>query len=492
MPFTIFTEKWPRLQLLQIAKVEDLAAAESIDNIEDHDKAILDRIRKCNERARHENTSEGEKKAAMLLASRLMKTHNIQQIDLINAAAADAKTTPITGHSTVGVYANKPGAKYRHETWAVDAAEACTIFFDCEFYTTRRPSRLQWTFYGIARNTSQAATSFEMIYNSIQEWSAKRRRKVKLHDYRMGIAQELVACAEREREEEIEVVRKKEADSLAAQETEEAIQRQKLLERLSYQPPEHGAADISLDGKEAPQCKLQPESEYKPPAVQDDEHSKDADGDTIVVNVPYKTSDDSNIPEYNIKKEEDDEGYLSDTPSSVPSSWNGFDEDDSAQPEHTQDADLEVSDSEDDELAAREPFDASADFEDEIRRHLPKEKSREPAVIEPTTNSVDKENVPADLTTFNNMSALTLYYKNTKKIADDYLKKNKVKLLTGRKREYDIKDHDSYEAGRRDGKKIDAKRRRIEDVPDEDRPEIKENIEIVVVEDDWVLVNFLA
>lgn len=502
MPKNVFKEKWPRLQLLQIAKVEDLASSKPTDNIEDHDKAILDRIRKCNERAAHPNTSEAEKKAAMLLASKLMRTHNIHQADLINAAAAKEDPSTVAGQSAVGVYANKPGAKYKHETWANQAAHACTTFFDCKYYTTRRTSRLQWTFYGIAKNTAQAATSFEMIYNSIQEWSAKRRRKVKLHDYRMGIAEELLDCANKEREDEKAQVRQKEVDSLAAQEREEAAQRQKLIDRLNYQPPDDTDAHFFV-GEEKPTdhetnviTEQHPApSNYKQPTVEDEAPSEDEtaakviDEDTIVVEVPSSPANDTPQINKDDNRENLDEGYLSDDSLSAAFSWDGFGDDESESEVETQDADFELSDSEDEAPAT--PFDATNDFEDELQRHMPA--SHTPEVVPPSPEDFDdKENTPADLTTFNNMSALALYYKNTEKIAEDYLKQQNLKLRSGRKRKYDVKDHDSYEAGRRDGKKIDAKRRRIEDVRDEDRPVIKEEIEIVLVEHGWVLVNFLG
>lgn len=112
-----------------------------------------------------------------------------------------------------------------------------------------------------------------------------------------------------------------------------------------------------------------------------------------------------------------------------------------------------------------QPVDLAADFEDELRRHMPQWSDHNPPPVPPsgTQAKLDDYDNPAKLITWPSAGALTLFRKNADNIADTYLKTQNTKLGKGRERNRSIKDVQAYEEGLEDSKKIDVKRRRIED-----------------------------
>lgn len=63
----------------------------SSSSVHDIDDGIIQRIKKCLDRAKHPNTAEAEAKAAFHLASRLMGQHNVSQADVLAHESPDLR-----------------------------------------------------------------------------------------------------------------------------------------------------------------------------------------------------------------------------------------------------------------------------------------------------------------------------------------------------------------------------------------------------------------
>ena len=83
----------------------------------------------------------------------------------------------------------------------------------------------------------------------------------------------------------------------------------------------------------------------------------------------------------------------------------------------------------------------------------------------PDTESVKKEEEQDDDHTWGSSLQLVQFRKNAEAIADDFIKSEGLKLRKGRKRKANKRDRDAYNKGKEDSKKIDVKRRRLEEAP---------------------------
>ena len=175
------------------------------------DQGILDRIQKCLARAYHESSSEAEGKAALFLSQKLMSQHNVTQADLI---LSDKTKSHYGGHSVVQIGRTDGDKKKRTVTegFVVKLANAMCTFFDCKLYTTDCSGCTEWTFYGIAQNTVAAATAFEMTHNKISIWACQYKGGSPSTSYRLGIADGLVAMANREKSKELQAAKRKELE----------------------------------------------------------------------------------------------------------------------------------------------------------------------------------------------------------------------------------------------------------------------------------------
>ncbi|KAJ5289229.1 hypothetical protein N7478_002259 [Penicillium angulare] len=88
----------------------------------------------------------------------------------------------------------------------------CT-FFDCKLYTADFSGRIEWTFYGISQNTVAAARAFEMTHNQISIWACEYKGGSPSTSYRLGIADGLVAMANREKNKELQAAKRKELEN---------------------------------------------------------------------------------------------------------------------------------------------------------------------------------------------------------------------------------------------------------------------------------------
>lgn len=180
------------------------------------DKMVLDRIQKCLDRAYHANTSEAEAKAALFVSQKLMSQHKVSQADLM-ASDDNSDKGHFGGQSVVRIENTlDPSKRVMKEAFVQKLARAMCTFFDCKAFSTDYKRYVNWTFYGIASNTVAAAISFEMAHNNILEWACAYKGGSPTFSYRLGAADGLVAMANREKQRELDQVRRKELDVLAA------------------------------------------------------------------------------------------------------------------------------------------------------------------------------------------------------------------------------------------------------------------------------------
>ncbi|KAE8334957.1 hypothetical protein BDV24DRAFT_171759 [Aspergillus arachidicola] len=223
-------------QPLQKATVVKTAQVKAKDTPETLDKEVLGRIQKCLDKARHETTTELEAKAALFLAQRLMAQYNVSQADLV-ANSNDGSKARYAGRSKVSITNVKDStARVIKETFVRKLARAMSIFFDCQCFSTDHRTSIHWYFFGIAGNTVTAAGAFEMAHNKILDWACLYKGGSSTFSYRIGVADGLVAMANREKKIELAMTRKKELDMVAAKEREEAMERERELERLRSMP----------------------------------------------------------------------------------------------------------------------------------------------------------------------------------------------------------------------------------------------------------------
>jgi hypothetical protein len=416
----------------QTAKVKELAEEKTSDHVTTEVEAnILARIRKCLDRANHPNTPEMEAKAAFHMSSRLMAQYNVTQADVLAQATDSGEQKQYAGQSTVSITSTKDQyAKVISQTWVHDVASAMMKFFDCKSYSTALTFSIEWTFYGIAPNTTAAAIAFEMAHNLILEWA--RGKKGAVNSYCLGVANGLRETAREEKRQEEREAKKREQETLSARLQQEQLERQKELDRLH--------ADVGIA-----------ETQKAPYAV----HVSDEDvlqpGPTINENTPgydHSFSDSGDEVEHDIFHNEAGEEA-------------------EAQPTF--------------KVEQTVPLDPEADFEAELQRILKRERSSSPLAkikSEDTTSQpkvegglsglldvkpkLEDDEPPTENSLWASASQLTLFRATAQKIAEEYIKSTKTKLTAGRARVSSVRDYEAYEQGRKDSRKIDVKRRRIE------------------------------
>lgn len=408
------------------------------------DAHILERIRKCLDRANHPNTPEMEATAALRMSSRLMTQYNISQADVLAQATTSEEQVRLGGESTVVITNTKSQlAKAVSQTWVLDVAIAMGSFFDCKCYSTAWTHKIVWTFYGILQNTVAAATSFEMAHNLILEWA--RVKKGALNSYCLGVGAGLKDIAREEKRTEERLARKRERDAMNAKIELERIHRQKELDRLHRCDESVGPGPVLLAARV------------------EDEIATSAKLDSFRPLCEEDSSDESAF-----------------SPVALP--FDDFSTDESDKTETKPTFNWE------DEL----PLNPAADFEEELQKVIKQERSPTPPLAHVQEDSdrihdgsagelnskmknedmegtgLDLKNEPVDdqqidgFRIWKSSQQVILFRTSAMNIAEEYLKARATKLKTGRKRTHSVRDRGAYEAGKIDSKKIDVRRRRIE------------------------------
>ncbi|KAF2248349.1 hypothetical protein BU26DRAFT_520046 [Trematosphaeria pertusa] len=399
----------PALYKASIKTIADTATIRVSSSTAGIDDAILQRIKKCLQRANHKNTPEPEAKAAFYLASRLMGQYNVSQAEVL-AHEPPATQQQYAGQSVVSIKrADGSRNTVNNQGFVKELALAMTNFFDCKYYSTRNFTSMDWTFYGIAENTVAAAMGFEMAYNLISEWARPYKGNASKSSYCIGVAEELDRMARNEKRAQEKQAREAEGESLHIRVEHEEAQRQAELDRLTF----------------VPSIQKEPDEENTDGTIKTENNDhEDASGDETTADfieneVKVDPNADLDVEIMRLIKPEPRDtlpiGRVSSPPSPKPPA-----NDTKALP--NQDA-------------------ASS-----------------------SSSTIKQEEVgEADCKTlWASPMQLTIFRANARRIADDYLKDRGVKLSTSRSRYSGVSDYSAYSQGVRDGKKIDVRGKRIE------------------------------
>ncbi|KAH9216815.1 hypothetical protein DL95DRAFT_362852 [Leptodontidium sp. 2 PMI_412] len=425
------------------ASVKELAETGTIrvsSSTADIDNAIVQRIKKCLDRANHPNTPEAEAKAALHLASRLMGQYNVSQAEVLAHEPPSAQRQ-YAGQSVVSIQ-RVDGDKSKtvnHQSYVGTLCCAMKRFFDCKSYSTTNYSSLELTFYGIAENTVAAAMSFEMAYNLIAEWARPYKGVGSKNSYSLGVSDELHRMAVKEKAAEEVQAEKAERDAIAVKRKQEEAERQAQLGRLAPFP-------------EAP-TKLSPLE----PATSADARS-DINGDRAL------SHDDACNLIWSDSERIEDDGVDGD-PGPPDEGADGSSEDyiepdfkveDEYNVNSFRDLDEEIS-----KLIKPEPL-----TQGNVPSPLPK---REPTPAH-SAETEQKLNKPPELeplvepeleSQWASQMQLVTFRATATKIADEYLEDRGVTLRAGSARSTVIRDLNAYSQGVKDSRKIDVYRKRI-------------------------------
>ncbi|EGD87710.1 hypothetical protein H112_04178 [Trichophyton rubrum D6] len=415
------TTKSPR----QKASVKSLAEerpslAAGGDPIDDR---VLDRIKKCLKRANHENSTESEAKAALFLSQKLMTQHNVTHADLLSKESDEQ--VQVAGSSIVAITSTKDGSNsVRNEGFVFDAAHAMQELFDCQCYASREFNSIEWTFYGIAENTVAAARAFEMVYNLISQWALAYKGVSARFSYACGVASGLRSMAYEEKCQEAEMARKAELETLNERIREDERQRQEELARLNPVQSEFGP--ISDDQLSSQSMVLSPTG-LGNPGTTPKTNNGDGDGDA--------SSDD----------EEAGCGFTVEP---------DFKEADGDLLDPTADLDEEIG-----RLLKREasPFISL----DGIKSEEEKQSHSSTSVDTAMPRDIPVASVPA-ASPWKSEMQLIRFRQTSKKVGDDYLKQQNIRLCTTARRYTDVRDASAYRQGLKDSNKVDVRRRRLE------------------------------
>ncbi|KOS43159.1 hypothetical protein ACN38_g5954 [Penicillium nordicum] len=366
------------------------------------DKKILDRIQRCLNRAYHVNTTETEAKAALFLSQKLMSQHNVSQADLM-AIDDNGSKAHFGGRSIVSITKVAGSSKrVMKEAFVGKVARAMCTFFDCKHFSTDYYTHMHWTFFGIASNTAAAAMSFEMAHNNILEWACAYKGGTPTFSYRLGVADGLVAMANKEKSRELHHVWRKELDSIAAKEREEAKERQLQLNRLRLLPAP--STDTNVSSSDSTRISVNPDSNMT--GFDSDSDNELGEGGGFSIKADFNT-DDAQIIDL---CDDVEEGIQS--------------------------------------LLKREPVEPSDPFD------IPKFTTETKTSIK-TEPGFKSEPVSSP---WKSGMQLVQFRETAEQVADDYLKENNIKLHNSRSRTSTIRDPNAYRRGQEDSSKLEIRR----------------------------------
>ncbi|PPQ71061.1 hypothetical protein CVT26_011463 [Gymnopilus dilepis] len=430
----------------------------------------LERIRKALALANHPGTGEEEAKRAMRMAMKMMTAENVTQADLIANETAEERSTR-AGHSTVSIRSTQ-GKSVRHQRWYHPASEAACEAFDVQLYNENYGRYLNYVFYGLADNTVAAALSFEMLHNQIETWALERKRERKLkgqiagNSYRLGVARRVLTDAQQENRD---ILRKAQAEEKKRVKEEEEARAAEIARLDGPIIPEVGVKveeeeDTPLP-KAAPKVEEVPDeaAPAAPPIQQSPDAPQKKEGSFPRVDLPMIS-----ITTFSLS------GNIETDNKPSPAPVNFDDLDDSDDDDNGNGADFDFQDE------GAHDFDIDA-LEKEIKARAEEAKSpisppRQPSppprtptpipVIPPKPKAgtdAKEEADPATGPSWTSALQLRTFKDNAKTIAEDYIKSTGLKLTKGRKLGKVQHDTRAFNMGWDDGRKVDLKRRRIED-----------------------------
>jgi hypothetical protein len=433
------------------ASIKEVAETGVVSSTSDLDNGIIQRIKKCLDRANHPNTVEAEAKAALHLASRLMGQYNVSQAEVLAHETPDTQKQ-YAGQSVVSIRRvdDDRTKSVRHQGYVDGICRAMVDFFDCKSYTTATSSSLDITFYGIAENTVAASMSFEMAYNLIADWALSYKGVGRRNSYCLGVSAGLRKQAKNKRNVEEAEAQRAELDAIAVKVKQEEAERQAQLSRLAplSEPPDEldsspatymGAAN---DNNNRAASEGVPSTTMSSDGEIGQEDSEDFGFDTD--QGCYESSEDGIEPDFKVKDEDDVKCFgdldeeisklikpepapealfgLYSVPPSMPTTQGGI---------------------------------SSPPLEGKSTPFCKTETGEMP-------NKTPEPKLEMESKWASHMQLVTFRATATK-IAEEFIREKGVKLRNLKSRGPVIRDMDAYKNGVKDGKKIDVHRKRIKE-----------------------------
>ncbi|ETS62215.1 hypothetical protein PaG_03791 [Moesziomyces aphidis] len=454
-------------KLYAIARIATLATdgvasvSESEAKLAGVSAGILSRIQKSLALAKHPGTGEAEAQQALRLATRLMSSQNLTQADLL--ASSDAEANQARAGMSIVEIVSQTSASPRNESWTNQIAVAVNLFFDVKAYSTSyaNRSRLSWTFYGLAVNTVAAAHAFEMVHNQVLTWAYEKAAaklvsgKTGKNSYCQGVAAGLIALAKKEKKEEMRLAIEAEKKRLDDAHKTEQAQVKKEKERLRDPPqpasvkpePSEDLSSQSQSGSRSVKLEdVVDEQDVKPSRNGVKQEMSDVDG------AGYgRWSEGYGASAFGHTKLEDGMDYDDDDDDAATDRF--YDMDDGAHGSDPHGALGEDIKPHFDEALERDIIDLTDDLDTAAASEDIKPK------LEP---KIEADN-GADGAGWHSSGQLMRFRQDAEKIADDYLasQHSGLKLRKRAKTTYK-RDSQAFEQGRVDARKIDVKRKRIQ------------------------------
>jgi hypothetical protein len=454
-------------KLYAIARIATLATdgvasvSESEAKLAGVSAGILSRIQKSLALAKHPGTGEAEAQQALRLATRLMSSQNLTQADLL--ASSDAEANQARAGMSIVEIVSQTSASPRNESWTNQIAVAVNLFFDVKAYSTSyaNRSRLSWTFYGLAVNTVAAAHAFEMVHNQVLTWAYEKAAaklvsgKTGKNSYCQGVAAGLIALAKTEKKEEMRLAIEAEKKRLDDAHKTEQAQVKKEKERLRDPPqpasvkpePSEDLSSQSQSGSRSVKLEdVVDEQDVKPSRNGVKQEMSDVDG------AGYgRWSEGYGASAFGHTKLEDGMDYDDDDDDAATDRF--YDMDDGAHGSDPHGALGEDIKPHFDEALERDIIDLTDDLDTAAASEDIKPK------LEP---KIEADN-GADGAGWHSSGQLMRFRQDAEKIADDYLasQHSGLKLRKRAKTTYK-RDSQAFEQGRVDARKIDVKRKRIQ------------------------------
>ncbi|ORY84146.1 hypothetical protein BCR35DRAFT_62151 [Leucosporidium creatinivorum] len=479
--------RWPyEAETTSLAATEPKTSNANPSSASSH---IRERIKKMLALSKHDGTPEAEMFAAFTQATRLMSKYNVTEASLTETEGAELAR----GVSLVTVRPNYPITRVKDQQWSCTLASAIAKAFSIKTYTSTFAggSKLEVAFYGIAMNTTTAATTFEMAFNLILSWSERKKRdrllvgRAAITSYREGIAAGVRAAAEQIEKEveaatalrEAEEVERRTAEDKAAA---EAIAAQKArLQPLPSPPKEpiilpypfpHDAVSPKPpfppkpSSPKPPAPKLSSPSPSPPPPLPLPSNSSGFDDDQVQPSFYRPLSDNaasdssSDLPDLS-QSSSDDDGTQVDAE----------EEEDYSDQEDYGGEEEELDD--DEEAEVEEKSTGKEDVEQPVQPIASAERptsgvgASQPSQTAVLTSAQEEDTSGL---AFPSTQHLILFRANAMDIADKALSETGVKLCKGRAFVGKAWDWNAYKQGKEDAKKIDLRGKRIKETEDSD------------------------
>ena len=363
-------------------------------------KGVIERVKKCFDRANHKNANEQEARAASRMAAKYMEQHQISQADLmIHEDALQRERRG--GMSAVDIWPAKEGGRLFTPGWVDLLRGAIGNFFDCRYFSTHRENRIEWTFYGIPEHTISAAIAAEAIYNQIEDWSERFIGIQARNSYCLGVADGFLTLSKDEKKAAERQARETEVQAIAARIREEEADDIARLSRLENPQPVPAlkcrfAVDLDVDG----QC--------------EDLSGSTSDEEDSVVN---DTADNEVLPDFI------EDGHVAAT-----------------------------------------TVDTEADFDAELQNFMrPKREEADDDEVPALPLRENSRDGILKAAQWSSMRQLTTFREMSHEIEDNVLRANKIKLCNSRSKRgaHLPKDKNAYREGKRDSEKIQVRAARI-------------------------------